>query len=91
MKIINKNDFKELMKIFPNGGIVFSEYPTGDLHITDGDFGATLVTPLNGEIFDYDWNIEEYKEQDEFIMFNNNDILQMIQTLTTKLKIELEY
>lgn len=91
MKIINKNEFKELMKIFPNGGIVFSEYPTNDLHITNGNFGATLVAPFYGEIFDYDWNIEEYKKQDKFIIFDNNDILQMIQTLTAKLKIKLEY
>lgn len=91
MKVINKNEFKKLMKIFPNGGIVFSEYPISDLHITDGEFGATLVAPIYGEIFDYDWNIEEYKEQDKFAIFDNNDILQMIQTLTTKLKIKLEY
>ena len=31
----------------------------------------------------------EYKETDLFIVFDNNDVLQMIQTLTSGLKIDL--
>lgn len=94
MKRLNKAQFKELMKQYPNGGIVFVEgvYDGGnyDLHVTDGDFGARLVLPLNGEVFDYDWNIEEYNNSDMFTVFDNNDVLQIIQTLVSGLKIDLK-
>ena len=36
---------------------------------------------------DFDWNIGEYRDTDLFAVFDNNDILQMIQTLTSGLKI----
>lgn len=94
MKILNKKDFKKLMYEYPNGGIVFAEYKpdvlTSSVMVTDGEFGATEVLPYNGEVFDFDWNIEEYYERDLFVVFDNNDILQMIQTLTSGLKIDLE-
>ena len=94
MKILNKEDFKKLMCEYPDGGIVFAEYKpdvlTSPVMVTDGEFGATEVLPYNGEVFDFDWNIEEYYERDLFVVFDNNDILQMIQTLTSGLKIDLE-
>lgn len=55
--------------------------------VTDGDFGAKCIIPQDGEVFDFDWNIGEYRDTDLFAVFNNNDILQMIQTLTSGLKI----
>ena len=95
MKIINKNKFKKLMKEYPDGGIVFAEYTpdiiNSEIMVTDGDFGATCVIPYDGEIFDFDWNIEEYNKADLFMIFDKNDILQMIQTLTFGLlKIKLK-
>lgn len=45
---------------------------------------------MHGEIFDYDWNIEECDDKDLLVVFDNNDILQMIQTLTKGLKIDLK-
>lgn len=93
MKILSKNQMKDLMKEFPNGGIVFADYEPhvliSELMVTDGDFGAREVIPLDGEIFDVDWNIEEYRDDDQFAIFDNNDVLQMIQTLTSGLKIKL--
>ena len=91
-KILSKSEFKELMKQYPEGGIVFTEYAcdNNDIHVTDGDFGATIIAPVHGEIFDYDWNIEEYDDKDIFVVFDNDDILQMIQTLTKGLKIDLK-
>ena len=94
MRVISQNQLRELMEEYPDGGIVFAEYTpdilkTG-LMVTDGDFGATDVIPYNGEVFDWDWNIEEYRENDLFIILDNNDILQIIQTLTKGLRIELE-
>jgi hypothetical protein len=94
MKILNKYQMQNLIEEFPDsGGIVFAEYEPcvlkSELMVTDGDFGATTVIPNNGEVFDFDWNIEEYKDKDLFAVFDNNDVLQMIQTLTRGLKIKL--
>lgn len=77
------------------GGIVFTEYTSdiykSELMVTDGNFGATCVVPdPDGEVFDFDWNIKEYSNDDLFAIFDNMDILQMIQTLTKGLKINLK-
>lgn len=93
MKILSKIQMKALMKEFPDGGIVFAEYRpdviVSEIMVTDGDFGAREVLPHDGEVFDFDWNIEEYNDKDLFAIFDNNDILQMIQTLTSGLKIPI--
>lgn len=94
MKILQKWEFEDLMKEFPDGGIVFAEYEPdilkSDLMVTDGDFGAREVIPMDGEVFDFDWNICEYRNDDFFAVFDNNDILQMIQTLTSGIKVDLK-
>lgn len=93
MKILNKIQLEALMEEFIDGGIVFAEYSpdvlTSELMVTDGKFGATCVIPNHGEVFSFDWNIGEYNETDLFAVFDNNDVLQIIQTLTRGLKIDL--
>lgn len=90
MILLSKNKFKELMKLYPEGGIVFAENPCEtDVLVTNGDFGARSIIPQNGEVFDFDWNIEECNDNDTFYVFENEDILQIIQTLTSGLKIKL--
>lgn len=91
MTRLTKQQFKELMKEFPNGGIPFLDGPSeNSVLVTDGDFGATLLIPTaDGELFDFDWNIEEYDDNDEFHVLDYADILQIIQTLTKGLRIEL--
>lgn len=83
------------MEEFPDGGIVFAEYEPdilkSELMVTDGEFGAREVIPYHGEVFDFDWNIKEYRSDDMFAVFDNNDVLQMIQTLTSGLQICLDY
>ena len=85
---------KELIEEFPDGGIVFAEYVpdilASNLMVTDGNFGAREVVPRDGEVFDFDWNIDEYGDEKQFAVFDNNDVLQMIQTLTSGLKILLK-
>ena len=89
MKKLIKQQFKELMKEFPNGGIPFLDGDNSVL-VTDGNFGATLHVPTeDGEVFDFDWNIEEYSDDDEFYVLDYADILQIIQTLTKGLRIQL--
>lgn len=94
MKIFKKREFESLMEDFPDGGIVFAEYEPdvlkSSLMVTDGDFGAREVVPWNGEVFDFDWNIGEYSNDDFFAVFDNNDVLQMIQTLTSGIKVDLK-
>ena len=94
MKILQKREFKNLMEDFPEGGIVFAEYEPdvlkSSLMVTDGDFGAREVIPRDGEVFDFDWNIGEYRDDDSFAVFDNNDILQMIQTLVSGIKVSLK-
>ena len=94
MKILRKREFENLMEEFPDGGIVFAEYEpdilNSPLMVTDGDFGAREVIPYNGEVFDFDWNIKEYRNDDLFAVFDNNDVLQMIQTLTSGIKVKLD-
>lgn len=93
MKILSKIQMKALMEEFPDGGIVFAEYRpdviASEIMVTDGDFGAREVLPHDGEVFDFDWNIEEYNDKDLFAIFDNNDVLQMIQTLTSGLRIPI--
>lgn len=95
MNILTKKQMERLMEEFPDGGIVFAEYVPdvfkSELMVTDGDFGAREVIPHEGEVFDFDWNIGEYREDALFAVFDNSDVLQMIQTLTSGLKIELHY
>ena len=94
MKILMKKQLEDLMDEYPDGGIVFAEYRpdilASELMVTDGDFGATCVIPSNGEVWDFDWSIREYKDDEQFAVFDNNDVLQMIQTLTKGLIIELK-
>ena len=94
MKIFKKREFESLMEDFPDGRIVFAEYEPdvlkSSLMVTDGDFGAREVVPWNGEVFDFDWNIGEYSNDDFFAVFDNNDVLQMIQTLTSGIKVDLK-
>lgn len=91
MRILSKIQMETLMQEFLDGGIVFAEYRpdvlTSELMVTDGDFGARKVIPYDGEVFDFDWNIGEYRDEDLFAVFDNSDVLQMIQTLTSGLKI----
>lgn len=93
MNIITKEQMRSLMEEYPDGGIVFAEYTPdvllSSVMVTDGSFGARDVIPHEGEVFDFDWNIKEYKDSDLFVVFDNSDVLQMIQTLTSGLKIEL--
>lgn len=93
MTVLTKQQFKELMKEFPNGGIPFLDgvRASGDsVLVTDGDFGATCLVPtVDGEVFDFDWNIEEYSDDKEFYVLDYADILQIIQTLTKGLRIQL--
>ena len=93
MKILQMWEFRDLMEKYPNGGIVFTEYKpdvhTSELMVTDGEFGARAVMPHDGEVFDFDWDIGSYRGDDFFAVFDNNDVLQMIQTLTSGIKIKL--
>lgn len=91
MLVISKEEMRKLIHKYPNGGIVFAEYRddiVGDVMVTNGEFGATDVVPHHGEIYNWDWDIKECDSDDQFVVFDNIDILQMIQTLTKGLALE---
>ena len=94
MKILQKQELENLMEEFPDGGIVFAEYEPdvllSTLMVTDGEFGAREVIPNDGEVFDFDWNIKDYRNDNLFAVFDNDDVLQMVQTLTSGLRINLK-
>jgi hypothetical protein len=84
MKIINKTEMEELprgtvfAKYYPNMGLELHQIEIKD----DYEFGATTLMPdEDGEIFDYDWNINDYNDNDKFIIFEEKEILQMIKLL----------
>ena len=94
MRIINAIEMRKMP-----AGTVFCEYIpdmiTSNLMVVDENddyaFGATDVIPWHTEVFDWDWDsVADYKDDDLFMIFDNNDILQMIQTLTKSLNIELK-
>ena len=90
MKILNKIQFYELMRDkYPDGGIVFTEYDSSELMVTTGMFGAKNVVPIDGEVYEFDFNIGEYYADDRFMVYDNNDVLQMIQNLTSGLRVDL--
>ena len=91
MKILNKQEFKEL--IDKNQGVKFAFYEytpcvfKSELHILDGDykypyFGATTLSANEEEfIFDYDWNLNEYTNDDQFAVLEKGDITQLQELL----------
>ena len=85
MKIVAKNELRDLIENSIDARIVFAEYTpsviTSDIMLAEKDFGATDIAPLDGEVFCWDWNIEEYKDDDTFVVYEVPDILQMIRTL----------
>lgn len=93
MKIINAIQMRKMP-----AGTVFCEYEPdilrSELMVVDENydyaFGARNVIPWHGEVFDWDWSSGEYKDDELFMIFDNNDILQMIKTLTESLDIELK-
>lgn len=88
MKIVNKNKFRE----YPNGTVFMEYYPccSMEIEIKRGNYfwAQTLLPDLNnGSEFIYDWNLNEYDENDLFIVFEKHDIEQMINLLKDSLNI----
>ena len=93
MKIVTKEELNH----YP-AGTVFAEYKPdiilSDVMVIDPQnfigewlFGATDVVPQDGEVFDWDWSLGEYKDNDLFAVFEKDEIFQMVQTLISGLKI----
>lgn len=91
MKIISKNQMVELLNTYPDEGVLFSEYvhgaPAFDLMVADEPVGARYVVPGHGVSFKQSWKIEEYQEHTLFAIFDNKDILQIIQTLVCRVSL----
>ena len=89
MVILNKTEFKKLIAENPTKKFLFFEWEPevfiSDFHVTDGNpkypgFGATTLSGETSEdfIFDYDWSIDEYADNDQFAVLENKEILEII-------------
>ena len=81
IKIVTKKEFEEYPK-----GTIFAEYTphilASDIMLKDDFlFGATTLVPIDGEVFDFDWNLNEYKDDDLFIVFEEREIMMMVKIL----------
>lgn len=97
MKILKKSEFEKLLKDNPDKRFVFWEYEPDvlieQIHVTDGDpehpgFGATSLADVESYemndddiLFNYDWNINEYYESDQFYVLNDQDVRRLIDLL----------
>lgn len=99
MKILNKLEFKKLLNDNPTKKFVFLEWTPrihlSDFHISSGypkipDFGATTFN-CNDEddmIFDYDWSINEYEDDDQFAVLEEDEIKEIINLFSEVIKEE---
>lgn len=100
MKILNRDEFKEILETNPGKNFAFVEWEprvnNSNLHITGGNekyplFGASTISydPYEWDfVFNYDWNLLEYYPTDQFAILNENEIKEMIDWLKTALNEE---
>lgn len=84
MKIITKEEMYD----YPKGTVFADYYPDMGLELSqiqikdDYEFGAcSLIPSEDGEIFDWDWNLNEYRDTDKFWIFEEKEINNMIHLL----------
>ena len=88
MEIINAKELRERLEFYPEGEcMLIGEYQPdmmiSDLMIVDRDcFGAVNIVPRDGEVFDWDWSIVDYSDEDLIAVFNVAEVIQMIKTLS---------
>lgn len=93
MRIVNKEEMRQLPR-----GTVFADYhphigiSSSLLEVKDDyEFGATMLVPDEfGEPFDYDWSINEYKEDAHFLIFEQKEVLWMIKLLMRGIGTEVD-
>lgn len=89
MKILNTLAFKKLLNDNPTKKFVFLEWVpkifTSDLYISSGDpktpdFGAITFSgdPDDDFIFDFDWSINEYPDDQLFAVLSDDEIKEII-------------
>ena len=89
MKILKRDEFKQLLENNPGKKFIFFEYEPdvfkSQMHITEGDpkyptFGAWAPCPCgtgfsNNEWEDYyDWNLNEYNANDMFAVLEESEL-----------------
>lgn len=88
MEIINAKELRERLEFYPKGEcMLIGEYQPrmiiSDLMIVDRDcFGAVDIVPRDGEVFDWDWSIRKYSDEDLIAVFDVAEVIQMIKTLS---------
>lgn len=97
METLNKQAFKKLLNDNPTKRFVFLEWTPrvhlSDFHISSGDpkmpdFGA-ITFNCNDEddmIFDYDWSINEYTDDEMFVVLSDDEIKEIINLFSDVVK-----
>lgn len=99
MEILNKLEFKKLLNNNPNKKFIFLEWTPSvhlsDFHISSGDpkmpyFGATTFNdnPDDDLIFEYDWSIDEYKDDNLFAVLSDDEVKEIINLFSEVVKEE---
>lgn len=99
MKILNKLEFKKLLNNNPTKKFVFFEWTPrinlSDFHISSGnpkfpDFEATVLNCSDADdiIFDYDWSINEYADDELFAVLSDDEIKEIINLFSEVVKEE---
>lgn len=93
MKELSKKELHDILKAHPEGGVVFVPPDDHVVHISyDKDFGATcLEIDEDGEPYCYDWSIHEYKDDELFKLYEEEDIFELIKVLVFSLNKNREY
>ena len=97
MKILNKLEFKKLLIENPTQKYVFLEWVPNvnisDFHISSGDpkmpyFGATTFSadPYDDMIFDYDWSINEYTDDEMFAVLSDDEVKEIVNLFSEVIK-----
>jgi len=101
MKTLTRNEFLTLLESNPGKKFVFQENRNNDpfdpdIHITSGDpeypaFGAFYIDTNDDLLVEYDWDVRsDYTDADMFNVFDENDIKEVINLLSSAIYSEKE-
>lgn len=93
MKLVTADEFKALMREYPDGGIVFEPEWLDDLNvrcvypaITTKEGALAVTSDEDGGDFEWEFTPDDYPEDSHFIVYEDIDIIRMMERLDGALK-----
>lgn len=94
MKVVNRDVLFKLIECFPKGGLVFSEcHPNilaKELMISRDDGSVILLSHVDDDYINFDRDMSVYTQKDKFMIYDINDIYEMIDILKSAYKENME-